>query len=669
MKVDRKESLENLFIEKAKWLYKRQWEEKLYHEIEKIIHKISFDVLTASKMPLNKEQEEGRYSDITHFIPSNFKNDSRFDSLINDFVQEKIKSLNSQTREKTIKILEIDTVDKPKTLTDTVNEIKKYTLQIQHFNSILKKHKKDLAWLLNIINPTSLSVIEEIFDSIRQDYNSDVIIINDCIQKILFSSTSIKSQQDKVNQTPDLYDNIYNEQWEFLFTIEIEKIKWIISEMNQIISTLEEKISDEERKIVANNIIDSQETTSEETSKEEIDDFTLISNDPILKWFIEDILSIKWITSELVTSAIKELYRWTKDIIWDVSTSDDDKNKQLTKALNHIDLWFLNNNNKAFNLFKKIASFIITKSKDQFNLVSWPQEKHQTEEKSTIVFLMPKKNQQEIIEILKTIVEYYLINREQSEKSKIKTICENYIIELNNLRTNIRLSITENQDKEEFFIYNVIPIIEKLWFPQKYYELLKRIAYFFYIEERENLFKLALLNINQNIKMTLSLKDIEDAISELSSSIQKTCRNCLNYLIHNLPSKIIQNIIIEQEKITEQTNSINIEAITRAQVRNMHNLWLSRKFSSEPIDEVLKEAEEVIKLWKSKPLIFPRKLSSTPINQELFNQVIDNYLKQYTSIPPQIKAKIKIFAETYYFNIKSVIENSKKEVNTLFPNS
>ncbi len=94
---------------------------------------------------------------------------------------------------------------------------------------------------------------------------------------------------------------------------------------------------------------------------------------------------------------------------------------------------------------------------------------------------MPKKNQQEIIEILKTIVEYYLINREQSEKSKIKTICENYIIELNNLRTNIRLSITENQDKEEFFIYNVIPIIEKLWFPQKYYELLKRIAYFFYI--------------------------------------------------------------------------------------------------------------------------------------------------------------------------------------------
>ncbi len=356
MKVDRKESLENLFIEKAKWLYKRQWEEKLYHEIEKIIHKISFDVLTASKMPLNKEQEEGRYSDITHFIPSNFKNDSRFDSLINDFVQEKIKSLNSQTREKTIKILEIDTVDKPKTLTDTVNEIKKYTLQIQHFNSILKKHKKDLAWLLNIINPTSLSVIEEIFDSIRQDYNSDVIIINDCIQKILFSSTSIKSQQDKVNQTPDLYDNIYNEQWEFLFTIEIEKIKWIISEMNQIISTLEEKISDEERKIVANNIIDSQETTSEETSKEEIDDFTLISNDPILKWFIEDILSIKWITSELVTSAIKELYRWTKDIIWDVSTSDDDKNKQLTKALNHIDLWFLNNNNKAFNLFKN--SFI-----------------------------------------------------------------------------------------------------------------------------------------------------------------------------------------------------------------------------------------------------------------------------------------------------------------------
>lgn len=669
MKVGRKESLENLFIEKAKWLYKRQWEEKLYHEIECIIHKISFDVLTASKMPLDEKQEEGRYSDITHFIPSNFKNDPRLDSLINDFVQEKIKSLNKQTREKTIKILEIDTVDKPKTLTDIVNEIKKYTLQIQHFNSILKKHKKDLAWLLNIINPTSLSVIVEIFDSIRQDYNSDVIVINDCIQKILFSSTSIKSQQDKVNQTPDLYDNIYNEQWEFLFTIEIEKIKWIISEMNQIISTLEEKISDEERKIVANDIIDSQETTSEETSKEEIDDFTFISNDPILKWFIEDILSIEWIISELVSSAIKELYRWTKDIIWDVSTSDDDKNKQLIKALNHIDLWFLNNNNKAFYLFKKIASFIITKSKDQFNLVSWPQEKHQTEEKSTIVFLMPKKNQKEIIEILKTIVEYYLINREQSEKSKIKTICENYIIELNNLRTNIRLSITENQDKEEFFIYNVIPIIEKLWFPQKYYELLKRIAYFFYIEERENLFKLALLNINQNIKMTLSLKDIENAISNsiLSPSIQKTCKNCLNYLIHNLPSKIIQNIIIEQEKLTEKTNSSDINANIKAIVRKAHNYLLDRNSSSsEPVDEILKEAQTVKESRASMHIWWQTELSSTPINQELFNQVIDNYLKQYTSIPPHIKAKIKIFAETYYFNIKSVIENSKKEVNTLF---
>jgi hypothetical protein len=61
------------------------------------------------------------------------------------------------------------------------------------------------------------------------------------------------------------------------------------------------------------------------------------------------------------------------------------------------------------------------------------------------------------------------------------------------------------------------------------------------------------------------------------------------------------------------------------------------------------------------------KLSSIPISKELFNKVIDNYLNQYINIPPKIKSKIKIFAEYYYFSIKTDIEKSKNEILNLFP--
>jgi hypothetical protein len=73
----------------------------LYPEIENILNKISSEVLFASKMPLNNEDEKGRYADITHFIPGKFKNDRRFDSLIKEFVEKKIDYLKNQIRERT----------------------------------------------------------------------------------------------------------------------------------------------------------------------------------------------------------------------------------------------------------------------------------------------------------------------------------------------------------------------------------------------------------------------------------------------------------------------------------------------------------------------------------------------------------------------------------------
>lgn len=642
-----KPTLEEIFKEEGNKLFPEQDQKRLSSDISDAINRVSSIVLSALNAWWTAEQINAQIEDSRDFIKSELKNNPKFDELLKNFINKKVVEIETSGKgEESKKLVEDKIETKEETLDQLVTNLKKHTIYIQSSHGTFEHYKKEIKWLSNIINEETLSFIERTLNDIKEEYESEIIVIRNSIEEIKKILNIITTQKDELSVSPELKNNIYDENWDILSILEINNIKIIISEINTSILDIEEKINDEKEKLLTKSILEVQEKKADTIESIDID----IINDPIIKWYIEELLIREEINNELTISSIKELYRWINDTTQDTTINKQKKLEILKTPFRHIDLSFINGDKEALDLFKTITLLMIKKSLKEF------------EEGFNLVFSIPEKYQKEVMVLLKTIVKLYSEDKKEEEISMIKKKCESFIEELDKVTPEMLSSITENQDIDEFFVEIIIPILQNLDIPIKFHKNFKQIVDIFYKDQKEIMFKQVLKGIRENNKLDMALLDLIKTISVYPENIRKTCENCLNYLIHNLILKIPRNIIIELETWKKESKGTS-DAKTIAMKMHNYSLTSSR---TEPLDKVLIEAKTIIDKRKTKIHGLPKRISSLPLSKELFNEVTDEIFSHYINIPDTIKVKIKKIAELYYFWNRWSIMNFKEKVKRAF---
>lgn len=98
------QTLEEKFIEESIVFFKEQkW--NVVEEINSIIVLISSNIMLILRTSLSFEQKEEMLLDLADFIPSKFKNNPQFSNLLDKYISEKIKIIQTLTKKNTKNLL------------------------------------------------------------------------------------------------------------------------------------------------------------------------------------------------------------------------------------------------------------------------------------------------------------------------------------------------------------------------------------------------------------------------------------------------------------------------------------------------------------------------------------------------------------------------------------
>lgn len=244
-------TLEQKYIEKSMNIFPDA-DSNLIQEITKTISDISSSVvIILNNRHLSSKQKNEVLSDIDDFIPSNLKNNKDFSNLLAKFLHEKVKSLQTSTRESTENILNQSSInqwimetweDFDGTIDDKIENILNLSQKIQKYIVVIKNYKQDVEWMGEVLCPKILNIANKLLYDVKNWLDENLPEIDLCIRNISNLLIAVEKERNKSGLTEDQENNVYNDEWDYLTNESIIEIKSLIQEINSFISIYEEQI-------------------------------------------------------------------------------------------------------------------------------------------------------------------------------------------------------------------------------------------------------------------------------------------------------------------------------------------------------------------------------------------------------------------------------------------
>ncbi|MFK7780085.1 MAG: hypothetical protein QM490_02965 [Candidatus Gracilibacteria bacterium] len=470
------------------------------------------------------------------------------------------------------------------------------------------------------------------------------LIINNSINLINEILKIIEAKKALFTKNPKLRDNIYTKNEDFLAYSDINKITSLITGLKQLISVFEEDISKEEDNELLQEVIKNKENLDSDI------------DDGLETLYIEELLSMyNGLDKNRVTSTIRHLYGRVDGIIGSDMTIGE-KKKAFKNPLTALDPSYLENNQEAISLLKILVEIKIEKA-------------FKAKDKFSMVFTIPKKYQEQTYKQLKKIVEQFVENN--GNKKYIKKKCEDFIEKLDGVIPNLLRSIEEKQNIAKFKFDYIIPILLELKIPRIFYNDFMVIVDIYHKEKRESLIELARREIHHINKLNISYLILKETVANYPPFVLDECEKCIISIQNNLPGKIAIDIAIEKEEQRAARDDLDKNNLTDV-IKRIHGFSLTRDQRIKPANPILEKLEINIEkqnqgISTRQPSVLQKnKTNNITLEQELLEKTTNHFLQQYPNIPELIKVKLKLFVDSYYLYIKSIMTENQLIVNKIF---
>lgn len=620
-------TLEQKYIEKSMNIFPDA-DSNLIQEITKTISDISSSVvIILNNRHLSSKQKNEVLSDIDDFIPSNLKNNKDFSNLLAKFLHEKVKSLQTSTRESTENILNQSSInqwimetweDFDGTIDDKIENILNLSQKIQKYIVVIKNYKQDVEWMGEVLCPKILNIANKLLYDVKNWLDENLPEIDLCIRNISNLLIAVEKERNKSGLTEDQENNVYSDEWDYLTNESIIEIKSLIQEINSFISVYEEQI--EHVSLLKISIDKEQNDIAEDNSRE--------------KMIIQEML---WLFDESyknrILGNILHMYEWVEDII-NSDLSHSEKINELKNPFKVFEPAFLDDNETAIALLRTLVEIKIERYKISVNKNIYG-----------IRHNIPKKYFISVVLLLNKIVEEYLGNNKDNEAKKIiiRRKCALFIEELDKV---IPKFLQGNKEKKDFDIFktqDIKNILRELKISERFHVNFMKIVDLYYKDKKENI-------VSENIEKSKIVDELGLAYSELKEGLKDCSQNmlvlCEKFIIHvqiNLPLEISKRMIdkINKERISHEPMAWTADIIKKMQ----RNTLLTSSINETPYDKALDKSSSK----NEKKSIIPTQLSGKKPPESIEDKIINNFFAGYPHITNEdIKNKLRLFINTYY---------------------
>lgn len=643
MSGENKLSLEEQYIEKAKEYFSDEELVELSEIIEKTIYETSSTVIKLYKNWWRKQVIAQKW-DLSDHINQDLKNNTTqvngmtFDDLVDNFIDEKIKieEIKKTTVTQTNEILtDVDSNEKEKTIEEIEIETSEHILKIKDYLSIFNDHLKSFKSLIKLLNSDTLEVWKKMVDESISEFESYLPLVNQSQLKLSVNIIEIELLKTNSNLSPEkqnYLDDLINLTNDWLLSIEK-----IVTFIRQSITNIREKIDI----IEANIWVKKQNDIDEQSPLKEEGDLERKYTSQILNK-----LSESW-DMPSVFSAIWQLEHYLSETSTG-ALSTKEKIKRLENPLIGINTSIFEKDETVKKLFKRLVEIKVKKVLETIK-----------EEDYRAISKIPKNCFTDVMMILQVIVKKYLENKqdEVGNKNTIKSICDWFIIELDNV--DFFSYITERKDFSKIEVHDILPILLRLRVPANLHEFFYDIAEIYFNDTKE---KIRLTKFREDMDMQnleLSIIKIKNLISALKIEDPSTINDCIENINLSISTKVLINIETERMVDEYKKRSKDVAEIAK---RMINNRTKPKTLKSD--NPIIIEAEKKSKVFtdkKSPNVKLSEWYSMTPLNEILLKETIEELMKPYVSLPDNIKVVIKNYIKSYYVFLKNVyLKNSLK---------
>lgn len=646
-------TLEDKYIEESKKFFDNQNSE-IIEEIYKSIFWVSTRIITTLNIVnISPEQREEELWDVTEYISSDLKNNKKFSDLLDQFVLEKIKEIEISTKKKIEETLDQKTEEKiacepekliNKTIDEKINDVLAYAQELEEHIVAVNDYKQTIIEMWEVLSPKILVFAIRLLNEVKAWLNTNTSKIFQSLDTITELLIDIWMEAHSLKLTEDQENNLYNDEWGFLVDKLINKIKPLISELNDLVIVYEKQINTKSlEKMFFNEI---QEKGDKNDSREK-----KIMNE-ILRLFDHDL-------APRIMSSIGQLYSWIDWVIGSKKTIIE-KKQEFENPLKSINPLFLNNDSRAIELFKVLAEIRI-----QEYLFT-------VDEDINLSHTIPKKIFSEVMKVLFRIVRSYLwddINNE-TKKIIIKQKCNSFIAELNRTMPDLLLLIVEKRDINMYKVREIKDILVKLNINAKFHNDFMKVVDLYYEEKRESIVFESVSNDSENITpLDLAYLKLKEDFSNSNKTELNLYQDFIRYVQINMTFEIakdIVNIMSKEHEASLKSNNTS-EIVKRMSMRTGN--WAYKNES--PYAKLLSTATHKNEAQKTPFRIKLDMENRKATRDNRVNEIITNFLNIFSYIDdsnPSIRPKLVVFMKTYYeYKILEALKEHNK-TNELFSN-
>lgn len=605
-------SLEFQYIDKVLAIYNRPDDTIL---VPKIINSLSNAVTTTIHNNPKETINDNLFTDILDHVEDQSLREKhpRIMLILEDFIKAKTAEILNMKRDQTPNTK----LAKKETIEDILNYIRKLKWLIEEHIGEIKYNKETITEMECTLDNTNFDIktVRWIIDELNAEFESNVETIEEALKEFNNKKNTL-IEKHKFKQK--------------IITIKIPQDE--IKKTRQIIDNIY---------VTLNDKLLSSDPTKTIHKKKLIDEYTEIM-----------INMFEWDEKLVAIGTIEFMNNYITNIISSEKTNNEKREFLRHNLFKAIKTWYIGNREKAIRMLKLISIIKINELL-----------KENEEDVHTISYVPWRIKTKVLLKLGEILKKFW------SNKILNKKICNNFILNLDQVTPKLLQYIVEKKNINDFKVVYIIPILQKLEIPAEAHDDFMRILDLYYLNSRETIKELSIGEKNETISQS---NNHLQAQAHLKNAFDK-CKDKQELNTCNLVSQYVLNNIFW--KI-----SINIAAIIQDYKQNPPK-------SLEPIDITLR-VQELNPSYKqplhtTRPLSTNQKLNPSykeqplPINQtlviDLDNPKIKSFCQDCTKeflspfvVPNKIKKDLELFIHYYYYYAIWILVQNKETGNSLY---